>query len=550
MKNVFQVWYHSLRMLLGSRESVKNALKIVAFLFFVLFVLTAFSPSLNAVTVTFQITEEDIERLKDLPALQRFYRSCELRSQIAQGNENPSRYTNTDLTFCDMIASLATTFYGADTLGDSQTLKQNNPELYYRYMAEVPYYMRVGLVQTTYETTMSVFEQPLHFNATSFYAHEFIPKQIQDVFTTVTQDDTVYAASNPTYFVIGSKPSSENAYKKLNEVVGKFWLGIFKLTTGLFVLAMMVAGIMMIVNRQIGGQTPITIMMVVRNALIGYVGAFLSFGIAAFFFNLTKFFILLQGKMVEGVYEQVVGTLPQPQPYNASFFKSLDKNLIVIAYPGGSMQLYNFFMKGIVELNYDQASEFLEELFGPKAMKTRVGKILIRAGGFILGIFYAIAFLFSLIRLLVFIIKTLFMMIIDTIFAPLIFLAGSLPGRESTITLWMKRMFTRSLAPAVAYLLVNLGITFLLVPLLAGSKSIGNIETISVGVIPQVGWGTATLMGIINLGAIIMLVLINLAASADKILQEMFGIQETAVSKTALAALQKVPIVGRFAKNG
>ena len=557
--------------------------------------------------VAYAVNEEEVAEALEEPSVARFYKLGDIITDWLRTVTGYDRLNNVFAQFTDSFVWLATNLFGVNSLVPEIALLEANPQLYAQLKEQLPTYAQRGLLPMAFDTVSYLFKEPWQVSPTQFYVQNFVPRPVKEVISNVTSD-RAYAGYKP--LVVGDPPTGTNAYDSLKIVVGPLWLSVFKLATGLFVIFLMISGLLIILGQKIKGQTPITVMIVLRNFLIGYVGAFFSFGLAVLFFNLSKFMIMVQTNLILDMYKGVVGsnTLDQPLKYSGKLFSQLadpnkggDKLGGVIIFPGSLISLTDFVfdravgtiwqtsgagfsqwwrntstgakLGTIVGVMVAAASGFLSPLapvlsgalmagaaklglLGPET-GTLVSAALIGMFGLVVAVFYGIAALFSAIRLFVFLIRILLLMVIDTVLAPLVFLFGVLPGQESNITNWFKRMFVRALSPALAYFLVNLGVAMFVVPVLLymkgqiGADQLFNLDHMTGGVIPSYFTGaTGTIVAVLNVPAIILLVMLNMAAGADSILSEMFALQPGAAGKLAGAAIQKIPIIGKYAGQG
>ncbi len=522
-----------------------------------------------------------------------------------QQSDEPSSFSHT-FDFFTNIGLVMYTYLGGSYDPSVFSAQQTSS----RNMSLAEYFAYKGVFPTFYDASLALMKAPLYMPdgvGSRFYAQNFVPKQVSDIINTT--DTRVNAA---TFLLIGSPPDASNTYSVLARFVGVFWLEVFKLVSGVFVLVLMAVGIAIIFNQKIKGQTPITVMMVLRNLVIGYIGAFLSFGIGVLFFNLSKFFILWQGNLVKNVYFEVTGGNRGDNsdyiPYNGlNFWLNVLDLKGVIAFPGGLLQTADFVWDQNVRLVSLDVGKGLGEIVGRLGFAGTFGAPLwaihyamwIGAGilsvplggvfraidnfmgisgrhdvigdfasfwgrgiawlfGLFIGLFYMVAALLSIIRLFVSLIKTYLMMSIDIIFGPLVFMLGVIPGNEGMYKSWIKRMFSRSLAPAFAYFLVNLGMMVVVLPIVwfvaklrISTTGTDVLSLLTGGILnAQLGGAKEIITIMLNVPIITFLVLLNMAASAETMLTQMFGIQEGALGKIGLQALSKVPIIGRFAKTG
>ena len=214
---------------------------------------------------------------------------------------------------------------------------------------------------------------------------------------------------------------------------------------------------------------------------------------------------------------------------------------------------YLFYTPVDIVIDYANKTGYFDEL--NSAFGSLFAYAVATLFGLFVGLFYLVAALLSVLRLFISLIKIYLMMALDIIFAPLTFILGVIPGNEAAYQNWFKRMLTRSLAPMLAYFLVNLGILLVLMPIILlakkGNPGVPIISLITGGILDMQLRGVKEfIVVLLNVPIIILLVLLNMASQAEELLSQMFGIQAGALGKAGAAAISKVPIIGRFAKSG
>lgn len=253
---------------------------------------------------------------------------------------------------------------------------------------------------------------------------------------------------------------------------------IWKLTQQIAFIGMiiifLVVGFMIMFRTRINPQTVISAQAALPGLVIGIILIYFSYFLAGLIIDTTFVATHLAGNLLEG-------KLIQPAILESGTTDKLLKEANVLG-------IFNAFLKGpnIIEVaaTTGQTLDFLSDglvgrivnvvsviggcyignlVAGP--IGCAVGGISTGAlslltplteyafGGLIGLIFYLvliIALLIAMFKLLFSLVSAYITLIINTIIAPLVFLMGSLPGRQSSITNWFKTMFANALIfPAV-----------------------------------------------------------------------------------------------------
>ena len=411
--------------------------------------------------------------------------------------------------------------YGEDS---SNTQEATSPfwRKVYASISPTDKYGLTGLaVGSTYYAMLYNPIEPV--TTTGYYAYNFIPKPIRQEFIS----DDVYAA---THWTLGNPPDGKNSFVYLNQTVGQIWLAMFKITTGIFVIVLTAAGIMIILRQKVG-QNVVSVYMALKNIVIGYIGAFLSLGFGAFFFTFSKWLMLVFAVLLRQMTINGTGV-------DAIFFDGMISGAFGFSYYTAK-NIGNGIEKWI-KLGFSSPSsapgfvKFLKRSWGvvTAPLRSAIGGL----SGLIVILIVGAAVFYIFVKVFLKVLNIYISMLIDTVLAPLFFLLGSIPGNESTISDWFKRMFKNSLKVPLMFLIVNLGFVLMLV----GDNS---LKAISGGALS----GGQMLFGAMGLYSIIPLVVISSANGIDKVVDQMFGGPSKTAGTVAAGAkelLKGAPVIG------
>ncbi len=447
---------------------------------------------------------------KSLPA--EIYKQENAVIKLTTGDPGSNRTQEADASLVDHL------LVAKNLIGPIDECKVDKTSAYWqRVYSMVPPIRKDGLLGITVKTSamaMGVNPVPMQ-EAEVVYAYNFIPTSVRNALNLNVEAGALD--------VLGSPPSSENAFSILRPIIGGWWLAIFKLSTGIFVLVLIGAGIMIIMRQKVG-QNTVTIYMAIKNLVIGYVGAFASFGLGAFFFNFSKWLMVIIARLIwsawpAGFSKHVyfLDGVPQLTWYfSIKTFGAYVTNIIHNMFAGFSHSLWSI-------------------LKGPLVM---VGTVLAAVPGLVIQIVISGYAFVVFAKILIKVIKIYTNMLIDIILAPLIFLMGAIPGNENTIKEWFTRMLKASIKVPLMFFIVNLGMMFAAIPHLT-------LKFISGGVLNS---GTADWFWTgLNLTILIPITIISTANGVDGLIDQMWGGPSksgAALAQGAQQILKGMPVIG------
>ena len=394
--------------------------------------------------------------------------------------------------------------------------------------ASLPAGAKYGLAGLATEGAyMAMIYNPVRVDTTAtYYAYNFLPSPIK---TEVINTD-VYAA---THWTLGNPPDGTNSFKYLNTYIGQLWMAMFKLSTGIFVIVLTAAGIMIIMRQKVG-QNVVSVYMAIKNIVIGYIGAFFSLGIGSLFFTFSKWLMIVFAVLLRSI------------TINGSGVDSVFLDGLISGSLSYSLYTARIVWKGV---KTTVLKNMAHEYYPPKkhglaavvqgAFAAFKGAFSAVVGG-ILGLFVIVAvgaaIFFIFFKLFIKVLKIYVSMAIDIVLAPLFFLLGSIPGNEATITDWFKRMFKNSLKVPLMFFIVNIGFALML----AGDQT---LKAITGGAITG-GTGLFESMGLYT---IVPLIVISSANGIDNVIEQMMGGPSKtagALAQGAQSVLKGVPLIG------
>lgn len=292
-----------------------------------------------------------------------------------------------------------------------------------------------------------------------------------------------------------------------------------------FVFIIIASGFMIMFRSKIGGQTSVNIMNTLPNILIGLVVVTFSFAIVGFVLDLGRLVTALlssyMSSALNGSGFQVTGIGDPIQMARWAFTAASPGNL-------DPEQALAVSLTGIIGFSP------LGFLFGGSADVGILGWGLI--GILVVLVLTAIAF-YASIRVFITLITSYIKIILDLVLGPLYILMGSLPGKQNSITDWLKRLIANAMVFPLVFFIINL------------SRYIGHggMQTGATSGIDFMSAGTAVPSGM-SFNGLLAIAGYFLAASAPAIVQDLIGVEDSKGLQKALGesskAASKIPLVG------
>lgn len=388
-------------------------------------------------------------------------------------------------------------FQGTSVLmmGISEEEVAANPQQYQNVPEQ---FKNGGLVGFAERTAMASFKAMPSINIPQHFAQHWLPAE--------TVDNSTLAAFGRGF-----------GYDFLTSMhLDQIWTRILNMCMLGFIVVVIVIGFMIMFKQRIGGQTLVTIANALPRVFIGILLAYASFAIGGLIIDLAKWGISLIEYVVLG---------------------------------SGGLSVSNVVrLEGPFQLAFDMWTGVIGD----------AGKYLFSGGGGILGfitnivgkdnsiiklIFIVVLGVLALVSAfkIFFAVLTAYLKIImDVLLAPVIILIGSIPGRESLISSWFKRMISSALVIPVIFLFVNLAVY---------------LSTLDIQPPPGMETGTAEVISLsIGFGRLMALQLYMLAAGAPKIIEEMFAVKPSsamgAATQAGTKSLAKIPLIGGMVGGG
>ena len=463
-----------------------------------LIVFFSFAPRVNAATPT-----------PTPPLAQQAAEDAHSLGVVSSGDANPNITVS---SFDDLGGSISvpvTLLWGVE-----EPPKNSSTYPYYQKISPL---MREGLAVITADTAYTAFLVGPSVDLEATYAELFLPPALKD--------HIVYAQFSPN--------SGTEATKLLmqSSPIRDLWLVMLGLATILFALVLIAAGFMVMFRQKIGGQAVVTVGMAIRGLIIGYVGALFSFALGGLFLNISKFLTFFIAKIFLSRFSQY-------------FHGSGD-----FMYPNSIWSIIKVFTLGkhfgapigAILKGFWQGAQT-----GWNSGGGLLGKVVKGVAGAVTGILGGLLASLVLLGLGIFmifigfkvvwkLINVYINMVLQIILAPLIFVAGALPGREATIKQWFSKMFIYAVTPPAMFFLLNFAVLLMAADLKAGTPSNQTMDLISGGTFA--GTGVGGIIEAVGFTRIIALVIIMMVPKVEDFLRETFGIKgsQTAAQATAEA---------------
>lgn len=403
------------------------------------------------------------------------------------------------------------------------------------YTDRVPESFReVGIVNGVTRTAIYAFLDAPSADIPAHYAGMLLPKEFVE-----EKAPFLYA------YDFKNGPSTENSLTLLSKTgLQQLWQMSFYVAMIALVVVLIAAGFMIMFRQKVSGQTVVTITMALQNVLIGAILALASYAIGGVFLNLSKYLVLVIANLfiANGFVNPAVNAM-----------LGSDK----VVFINGPFSLFGkfpqFSIYDVVDVIDNGVTAIINLDLGA------IGKAL--AGGIALMFFSRIIMGCLLIvtgfRIFFAVLTTYVKMIIDIALAPLVFVSGALPGRQSAFGAWFKRMFKNSLVLPVMFMFVNIAAFYFGNPHLKtmcegqGFTESKIIECLSGG--SMVTEETADeFLQWVGPTRLIGMVILMMTPSAPALLDEMFGIKASqAVGQAVREAKQsgsKIPLFGDLLK--
>ncbi len=473
-----------------------------------LIVFFSFAPRVNAATPT-----------PTPPLAQQAAEDAHSLGVVSSGDANPNITVS---SFDDLGGSISVP---VTLLWGVEEPPKNSPT--YPYYQKISPLMREGLAVITADTAYTAFLVGPSVDLEATYAELFLPP--------VLKDHIVYAQFSPN--------SGTEATKLLmqSSPIRDLWLVMLGLATILFALVLIAAGFMVMFRQKIGGQAVVTVGMAIRGLIIGYVGALFSFALGGLFLNISKFLTFFIAKIFLSRFSQYFQG-PGNFMYPNSIW-SIVKVFTIGNWPWAKGSHFGAplgaILKGIyygAKAGWDSGGGFLGPL--GQALKGVAGAVTGLIGGMLaslilvgLGIFM----IFIGFKVVWKLINVYINMVLQIILAPLIFVAGALPGREATIKQWFSKMFIYAVTPPAMFFLLNFAVLLMAADLKGGTPSNQTMDLISGGTFA--GTGVGGIIEAVGFTRIIALVIIMMVPKVEDFLRETFGVKgsQTAAQATAEA---------------
>lgn len=283
-----------------------------------------------------------------------------------------------------------------------------------------------------------------------------------------------------------------------------------------FVIIIMVAGFMIMFRTKIDGQVTVSIVNALPGVIVGLIMVTFSLAIVGFIIDLGRLFTAIIGNFMQG--------LPggfEPNSLGGPIKMAMD------AFSGTAVDsvggVPNFVGAGVITLAL---------LFTPLNIVGILGILVIIIVG-------ALA-LYAAVRVYITLIVAYVKIFIEALLGPIYILLGSLPGKSSMITSWLKRVLSSALVFPVVFFIINIGAYI-------GQS---DINTGMGSSMQFLAGGDEVSSYLPSFRGIFVIALYFFAAGAPSIVDEMLAIMPSKGTQAALEgtkkAISKVPVIGGF----
>lgn len=317
--------------------------------------------------------------------------------------------------------------------------------------------------------------------------------------------------SSPTYFVQDIKSSVlgiEDAHAQgvgiedLNTGIRKIWQRMRDLAIIFMVIALVVIGFMVMLRRRLDPKTVVTATSALPKFAIALVLIIFSFAISAFFIDMIHVSVALVRSFFDGVL--------------ATFSSEL----------GGEFVWFPIF----TAFSLGTAFNWAAVICSPIGFLSPGGAFALLFLIFIIEIFIRLVLVIVGIYLFWILLKNYAYMVLFTIFSPLMFLLGAIPGFESVTINWFKRMAINTVAfPLILFLI------YLALSLISQTNPVSQLEGAVSAPPPLQG-------NILNIPYFIGLGMIFFATKVPTFLEKMFKLDSFDVKGGLGAGVLAAPI--------
>lgn len=449
---------------------------------------------------------------------------------------------------------------------------------------KIPVAQRKGMMQYAVSAMADSFNYRTE-NIPAVYAEMFLPKAVTQstVYAAIKCSDPGSAAGLVGLNVFSMTPDCTSAWTYWqNFGIARLWGGSFAMAMMLVIGILIISGFMIMFRSKAGGQTVVTVSMALQNVLFGALMALASFALGVFFVNLSKYLTLLIANIiiavlwkpmippgVEAVVTGLFSVLGLADDLTGDILGGM-----FLTFPTTPTAVFSkFFVYMLIgdaaTIGSSVAGAFLDFINPFTTLKTVItglgwvfsGNALVQTAVFLIAFIVMVgALLIVSIRIFWAVLQIYIKMLVDVVVAPLIFIIGALPGQQSSISSWLKRMFANSLKPGLMFGLISIAafLTFTavinkiqaMIPFIGDDTSV--LTAVTGGFIPSVpnsGFISAdSLLAAVGPQNILMIVLLNMVPTIPQVVDDMFaGKGSGAMGKgfeTVKKSLGSIPLVG------
>jgi len=402
---------------------------------------------------------------------------------------------------------------------------------------DLPYDLQRGLVGMVEDAGVTAYAVYPRISVTDHLAQQWVPGYKEGSIG-------IYARNNDSY---------ESGYKSLqNSGIDGLWGRALNLAYVFFVLALIIAGFMIMFRHKLGGQTVVTIGNVLPRVVISVVLATFSFAIAGLVIDLAgimngivKYLLALDSDKLSGTYGivQLMSGIVGGDGTFLGTVKSLGETVLQFGL-FGIWEEKSFL--GIVNLTVKIISMFI-----PGA---REATVMMGALGLFLVLIALGVILFGAIKLIIVLFKSWFMILMTVVLGPLQIMLGAIPGNDKMIKNWFTALLRHTMVFPVVLFIINLPNVFENEGLFGKDNNlVVNLPQKLVNNPGASGWLTKQ-VDVARLAEIFLRVfVVFIAAQAPKFLETIFPpVRADALTQgmaTAKQSMSKVPLVGRIFKE-
>ncbi len=469
------------------------------------------------------------------------YSEGEKVTEAVVETKTPNAAKSGDVGLNTTACKAYTVIFGAKFAGDALSTE----------IQALPENLKYGLLSTTYTYMYASMINPPSVDIPSTYASILLPSELRP-----NTDSVVYAAS----VAVGGglPPNGINAISPLTDLgINKLWGISFGIAMVGFTIILVYSGFIIIFRQKVNGQTIASLGMSIQGMVMGLLFALASFAIGGFFFNLSKFLVLILAALLSTTltYGNNAAFVPT---YISSPLSLLTGNGTELFSGSDIDEIRNRTPANISTCSPNDYGCVFGEVFSGSFFPNLIQGALEAVGGILVYILVRLVGAFLLFtaafRIFFAVFTTYTKMIMDIILAPIYFVISAIPGRSPNYSSWLKKMFRNALVLPMIFVIVNIGLYLMGLDnsSLNGGLGTSAISGITGGAIVADGSVTDFILAMAGPGYIVGLIFLLMAPSAPNLISELLAVSDSKAggeaAKSAQSAIAGTPIIGGLFK--